>query len=361
MRKKITFVIGVCILLAISFFSGCINVPKELTQMSIVSFDVEPGIINQGEFANLSWVVISASSINIDNGIGRVALTGHRIIQPTQNTTYILTASNATATRTATVTITVKNNENISGGGGSTKAPVMAFNKQTTPSKGLTLVSADLGLYWEDFIITGAVSPTGAVIAGQFIPLSGTTGTITIVHKPTNTLMGTWTWADSSGNRIAVIDTTMGTIRVQLYEDKMPITTANFIKLANDGFYDGLVFHRVIDNFMIQGGGFYPNGTQKRDPYGTIKLETSPDVLHVDGAISMARLSSPVDSATSQFFICDGAQSSLDGQYAAFGKVIDGMDVVRAIAAVKTTTKYVSYENWPVNDVIINSITIVSS
>jgi cyclophilin family peptidyl-prolyl cis-trans isomerase len=166
-----------------------------------------------------------------------------------------------------------------------------------------------------------------------------------------------------TGNPIAVIDTTMGTIKVELYPDKMPITTANFIKLANDGFYSGLVFHRVIHNFMIQGGGFYPNGTQKQDPYGSIKLETSPDVLHVDGAISMARLSSPVDSATSQFFICDGAQTSLDGQYAAFGKVIDGMDVVRAIAALDpdhTTTKYGNYQNWPIDDVIINSITIQS-
>jgi len=162
-------------------------------------------------------------------------------------------------------------------------------------------------------------------------------------------------------NPIAVIATTMGTIKVELFSDKMPITTANFIKLVNDGFYSGLVFHRVMDNFMIQGGGFYPNGTQKQDPYGAIKLETSPDVLHVDGAISMARLSSPVDSATSQFFICDGAQTSLDGQYAAFGKVTDGMDVVRAIAVVPTTTKYTSYENWPVNDVIINSITIEST
>jgi cyclophilin family peptidyl-prolyl cis-trans isomerase len=164
--------------------------------------------------------------------------------------------------------------------------------------------------------------------------------------------------SSTTGNPVAVIATTMGTIKVELYTAKMPITTANFIKLVNDGFYSGLVFHRVMDNFMIQGGGFYPNGTQKQDPYGTIKLETSPDVLHVDGAISMARLSTPADSATSQFFICDGAQTSLDGQYAAFGKVIDGMDVVRAIASVTTTTKYTSYENWPVTDVIINSITI---
>ena len=116
MRKKIKVVIGVCILLVISFFSGCIDVPEELTQISIVSFDVEPGIINEGEFANISWVVISASSVSIDNGIGTVALTGHRIIQPTQSTTYILTASNATITKSASITIIVRNKENTSDG-----------------------------------------------------------------------------------------------------------------------------------------------------------------------------------------------------------------------------------------------------
>jgi hypothetical protein len=107
--KKHVVIIGLMLVLIMVGFSGCINVPEELTQMSIISFDVEPGIINQGESANLSWVVISASSVNIDNGIGTVALTGHRIIQPIQTTTYTLTASNATTTRTATVTIIVNN------------------------------------------------------------------------------------------------------------------------------------------------------------------------------------------------------------------------------------------------------------
>jgi cyclophilin family peptidyl-prolyl cis-trans isomerase len=169
-------------------------------------------------------------------------------------------------------------------------------------------------------------------------------------------------------NSIAVMDTTMGTIIVELYEDKMPITTANFIKLANDGFYNGLVFHRVIDDFMIQGGGYYPNGTQKISPYGPIDLEINPDVHHLDGTIGMARTSDP-DSATSQFFIDDGAQPHLEynssdpnpNGYAAFGRVVVGIDVVRAIAAVDTMTKYFFMKNWPVNDVIINSITIVSS
>ena len=110
--KKTAITLCICILSIILFFSGCINVPEELTQFSIISFDVEPGIITQGESTNLSWVVISASSVNIDNGIGSVALTGHRIIQPIQTTIYTLTASNATTTKSATITITVNYESN---------------------------------------------------------------------------------------------------------------------------------------------------------------------------------------------------------------------------------------------------------
>lgn len=172
----------------------------------------------------------------------------------------------------------------------------------------------------------------------------------------------------SGENPIAVIETSMGTIRVELFKDKVPDTCDNFIRLANDGFYDGLVFHRVIDDFMIQGGGFYPNGTQKMSPYGAIDLEINPEVRHVDGAIAMAR-TSLANSATSQFFINDGAQPQLEpggvdvNGYAAFGVVLDenSMNVVRSIAALdpeQTTTKYGSFQNWPINDVFINSITI---
>ena len=158
------------------------------------------------------------------------------------------------------------------------------------------------------------------------------------------------------GNRIAVIDTTMGTIKIILYEDKVPKTTENFIRLAENGFYNGLVFHRVIKDFVIQGGGFYPNGTQKHSPYGPIKLEIHPDLTHEDGAVAMARNPDP-DSATSQFYICDGPQHFLDGNYAVFGKVVEGIDVVKTIASVNTTMRY-GMENWPVEDIIINSITI---
>ena len=161
------------------------------------------------------------------------------------------------------------------------------------------------------------------------------------------------------GTSTAIIETTKGTITVELYDDKMPKTTDNFKKLANDGFYDGLIFHRIKDDFMIQGGGFWPNGTQKQSPYGPIDLETHPDATHVDGAISMARTNDP-HSATSQFFICDGAQHFLDGNYAAFGKVIEGMDVVRDIASAQHDGSLEPNPGGgkPVEDIVIESITI---
>jgi len=160
-------------------------------------------------------------------------------------------------------------------------------------------------------------------------------------------------------NRIAVIDTTMGTIRVELYEDKMPITTANFIKLVKGGFYNGLIFHRIKDDFMIQGGGYYPNGTKKTDLYDPISFETNPDVTHVDGAISMASTGTKV-GGSAEFFICDGAQHELDGNYAAFGVVIEGMNVVQEIAATPNDGSLEPNPGGgkPLTDIIINSITI---
>jgi len=162
-------------------------------------------------------------------------------------------------------------------------------------------------------------------------------------------------------NPIAVIDTNKGIIQVELFEDKVPNTCENFIKYVNDGFYNGLVFHRVIDNFMIQGGGFYSDGSKKEtnDP---IELEISEELRHFDGSIAMARTSNP-DSATSQFFIDDGDQFQLEPGgvdtygYAVFGKVIEGIEIVRLISSVDTTTKN-GMQDWPVNDVIINSISI---
>ena len=151
-----------------------------------------------------------------------------------------------------------------------------------------------------------------------------------------------------------------GQIVVELYPDVAPITVANFKKLVSQGFYDGLIFHRVIENFMIQGG--CPEGTGlggKTDANGnriTIKGEFSSngvknDLDHTRGVISMAR-SQLVNSASSQFFICHQDAAHLDGKYAAFGKVTDGMDVVDAIAAVETNSN-----DKPLEDVVITSIT----
>jgi cyclophilin family peptidyl-prolyl cis-trans isomerase len=117
------------------------------------------------------------------------------------------------------------------------------------------------------------------------------------------------------------------------------------------------VFHRVIKDFAIQGGGYDPSGTYHESPYGPIDLEIHPDVRHVDGAISMARTSDP-NSATSQFFICDGTQPHLDGEYAAFGKILIGLDVLRDIASVETTTKH-GMQDWPIEEAIINYIEII--
>ena len=130
-----------------------------------------------------------------------------------------------------------------------------------------------------------------------------------------------------------------GIIKLELYANKAPITVANFVKLAKSGFYDGLIFHRVISGFMIQGGD--PEGTGFGGSDETIKGEFSAngvdnDISHVRGVISMARNSRSMDSASSQFFIVHQDSTFLDGQYAAFGRVTEGMDVVDEIASVAT-------------------------
>ena len=132
-----------------------------------------------------------------------------------------------------------------------------------------------------------------------------------------------------------------GEIVLELYPDKAPNTVNNFLSLASSGFYDGLTFHRVISGFMIQGGD--PNGTGTGGPGYTIKGEfslngfKSNDIKHSRGVISMARAMSP-NSAGSQFFIMHANASYLDGQYAAFGRVLKGMDIVDRIASVATAS-----------------------
>ena len=131
-----------------------------------------------------------------------------------------------------------------------------------------------------------------------------------------------------------------GTITVELDGDAAPITVQNFMDLANGGFYDGLTFHRIISGFMMQGGD--PNGNGTGGSENTIKGEFSANgventLSHTRGAISMARAQDP-DSASSQFFICHADSTFLDGQYACFGYVTDGMDVVDAVCEAAQPT-----------------------
>ena len=164
-----------------------------------------------------------------------------------------------------------------------------------------------------------------------------------------------------SGNHHAEIDVKdYGVIKVELNADEAPITVTNFVKLAKEGFYDGLTFHRIIDGFMIQGGD--PNGDGRGGADETIKGEFSANnvdniLKHTRGAISMAR-SQDYDSASSQFFIVHQTASSLDGQYAVFGYVYEGMDVVDQIA----TSVPVTDDNGTVeaqNQPVITSIKII--
>lgn len=153
-----------------------------------------------------------------------------------------------------------------------------------------------------------------------------------------------------SKNRIAEFTTNKGTFEVELFEDKAPITTKNFIDLSEKGFYDGLIFHRVIDGFMIQGGD--PNGNGTGGPGYTIPDEFDPALKHDDeGILSMANAGP--NTGGSQFFITLAATPWLDNHHAVFGKVIEGMDVVRDIGHTQT-----GYGDRPVHDVVIEKITI---
>jgi len=155
-----------------------------------------------------------------------------------------------------------------------------------------------------------------------------------------------------------IIETSMGNIEIELDSENAPVSVENFLRYVNEGFYDGTVFHRVISNFMIQGGGFNPDGSQK-DTHDPIKLESDNGLKNLKGTIAMARTNVP-DSATSQFFInvVDNdflnAAPGNDG-YAVFGKVVSGMDVVDKIKSVKTTTKQ-GMSDWPVEDVLIEKV-----
>jgi len=167
--------------------------------------------------------------------------------------------------------------------------------------------------------------------------------------------------AAAAGTKTVTMETSMGKMVIQLYDDKAPVTCENFRRYVRDGFFNGLIFHRVIPGFVIQGGGFEP-GMHKRATGSPIKNEADNGLRNERYTLSMAR-TSDINSATSQFFINLADNASLDHTgnspagygYAVFAKVIEGMDVVDKIAAVPTTTVY-PYRDVPRGDVVIKKV-----
>lgn len=166
-----------------------------------------------------------------------------------------------------------------------------------------------------------------------------------------------------AANPVVEIETSMGKIKVELFEDKAPITVKNFLQYVEDKHYDNTVFHRVISDFMVQGGGFEPGMKEKktRDP---IKNESSNGLSNLKGTLAMAR-TNVADSATSQFYInvkdntfLDKAKARDNVGYCVFGRVIDGMDVVDKIREVETGSAK-GHENVPTKDVVIKSVKVV--
>jgi cyclophilin family peptidyl-prolyl cis-trans isomerase len=151
-------------------------------------------------------------------------------------------------------------------------------------------------------------------------------------------------------NRIAQVQTNQGAFSIELFEDKAPKTAQNFIDLAEKGFYDGIVFHRVISGFMIQGG--CPSGTGTGGPGYNIPDEFHPELKHTEeGILSMANAGP--NTGGSQFFITLDATSWLDGKHAIFGKVVDGLDVVRTIGGTATGPG-----DRPMQEVLMESVKI---
>jgi peptidyl-prolyl cis-trans isomerase B (cyclophilin B) len=161
-------------------------------------------------------------------------------------------------------------------------------------------------------------------------------------------------------NPSVIITTSAGTLKVELFEDKAPVTVKNFLGYVDDKFYDGTIFHRVIPNFMIQGGGFEPGMKQKKTK-AAIKNESGNGLANTRGTLAMARTSDP-NSATAQFFInvvdngfLDKAQAQDGVGYCVFAKVTEGLDVVDKIKGVKTGSSG-GHQNVPLQDVKIVTV-----
>jgi cyclophilin family peptidyl-prolyl cis-trans isomerase len=154
---------------------------------------------------------------------------------------------------------------------------------------------------------------------------------------------------------LVVLETSLGSITLELDADKAPITVANFLSYVDSQFYDGTIFHRIIPDFMIQGGGMLP-GLKEKKTKPPIKNESANGLSNVRGALAMAR-TNDLDSATAQFYInvVDNSRHLDRSRYCVFGRVIEGMDVVDRIKEVSTARRS-GFDNVPVQDVIIQSI-----
>ncbi len=167
-------------------------------------------------------------------------------------------------------------------------------------------------------------------------------------------------------NTRVALETSLGSILIELFEDKTPITTENFLAYVRSGFYDGTIFHRVIPGFVVQGGGLLPGLKDKEKTRAPIVNEAAKGPANTRGTLSMARTSAP-DSATSQFFINLVDNRSLDYRgggasgagYCVFGKVIEGMDVVDAMAKVATGSRF-PHQDVPKTDIVLLKASVVA-
>ncbi len=169
---------------------------------------------------------------------------------------------------------------------------------------------------------------------------------------------------EAGSNPVVLMETSMGNIKIELYPDKAPITVKNFLDYVNSNFYNGTIFHRVINNFMIQGGGFTED-MQPKATKSSIKNEATNGLKNKRGTIAMAR-TMVVDSATAQFFINQKDNPFLDHRdssmqsfgYAVFGNVVEGMDVVDKIAAVQTGVRK-GFQDIPLKPIVIKSVMVI--
>ncbi len=208
-------------------------------------------------------------------------------------------------------------------------------------------------------------SPTEPVDAGETPPPPTPPGP-TVRDAPDQSRTRPTTATQPKENPVVEMKTSKGAIKIELYDDKAPKTVENFLTYVDEGFYDGTIFHRVIPDFMVQGGGFTKD-LERKETHDTIEHEGRADLKNTEGAVAMARTSDP-HSASSQFFINVADNDFLDFRektprgygYTVFGKVVEGMDVVKAIEKVPTTRKK-GMDDVPEETVVIESVRRVES